>query len=56
MKKIVAISGTSRPDNYTSRALAVVTRALEASGCDVTPKLILEEQTRASGSAWTTTV
>lgn len=32
MKKIVCISGTSRPDNYTSRALAVVVDELSARG------------------------
>lgn len=36
MSDIVAISGTSRPDNYTSRALGVVVRALEARGARVT--------------------
>jgi NAD(P)H-dependent FMN reductase len=33
---IVAISGTSRPDNYTSRALGVVVHTLEANGATVT--------------------
>ena len=32
MPKIVCISGTSRPDNYTSKALAVVTAELELRG------------------------
>jgi chromate reductase, NAD(P)H dehydrogenase (quinone) len=36
MQSIVAISGTSRPNNYTSRALAVVVRELEARGATVT--------------------
>ena len=31
MRNIVCISGTSRPDNYTSRALAVVTNEFERS-------------------------
>lgn len=34
--KIVAISGTSRPDNYTLRALRVVCAALTEQGADVT--------------------
>ena len=34
MYKIVCISGTSRPDNYTSRALAVVNDELTALGHD----------------------
>lgn len=33
---IVTISGTSRPDNYTARALAVVADELEARGLTVT--------------------
>jgi NAD(P)H-dependent FMN reductase len=32
MPKIVSISGTSRPDNYTARALAVVNDTLRESG------------------------
>ncbi len=32
MPKIVSISGTSRPDNYTARALAVVNDALREGG------------------------
>lgn len=36
MRKIVCISGTSRPDNFTSRALAVVTDELEERGVDLT--------------------
>jgi NAD(P)H-dependent FMN reductase len=36
MIEIVCVSGTSRPDNYTSRALAVVAAALEESGHSVT--------------------
>lgn len=36
MRNIVCISGTSRPDNYTSRALAVVAGELEAQGVSVT--------------------
>ena len=32
MRNIVCISGTSRPGNYTSRALAVVTKELEKAG------------------------
>lgn len=32
MRTIVCVSGTSRPDNYTSRALAVVTSELERQG------------------------
>lgn len=32
MRNIVCISGTSRPGNYTSRALAIVIDALEQSG------------------------
>ena len=35
MRTIVAISGTSRPDNYTSRALAVVTDELARLEVDV---------------------
>ncbi len=35
MKPIVSISGTSRPDNYTSRALGVVNDHLRDSGADV---------------------
>jgi NAD(P)H-dependent FMN reductase len=36
MPSIAAISGTSRPDNYTSRALAVVVDKLKQHGADVT--------------------
>lgn len=36
MPSIVAISGTSRPNNYTSRALAVVVDKLREQGADVT--------------------
>ena len=36
MPNIVTISGTSRPDNYTSRALAVVNRALVDRGVEPT--------------------
>jgi hypothetical protein len=32
MPKIVSISGTSRPDNFTARALAVVNDELEQLG------------------------
>ena len=32
MRNIVCISGTNRPDNYTSRALAIVTNELEKTG------------------------
>jgi len=35
LPKIVCISGTSRPDNYTSRALAIVTSELRAR--DISP-------------------
>ncbi len=35
MRKIVCISGTSRPDNYTSKALAVVVAELEKQGVEV---------------------
>ena len=35
MPKIVSISGTSRPNNYTSRALAVVNDELRDHGLDV---------------------
>lgn len=35
MRNVVCISGTSRPDNYTARALAVVTGELEHRG--ITP-------------------
>ena len=35
MKKIVCISGTSRPDNFTSKALAVVIRELMNLGAEV---------------------
>ena len=35
MSTIVTISGTSRPDNYTARALAVVNQELEARGARV---------------------
>jgi chromate reductase, NAD(P)H dehydrogenase (quinone) len=35
MNPIVAISGTSRPDNYTSHALAVVVDELRAQGSEV---------------------
>ena len=38
MKKIVCISATSRPDNYTAKALGVVTTELVALGCD--PKVV----------------
>jgi chromate reductase, NAD(P)H dehydrogenase (quinone) len=34
-RRIVAISGTSRPDNYTSRALAVTVAALRTAGAEV---------------------
>ncbi len=34
-KKIVVISGTSRPDNYTFRAASVVAHALRVGGADV---------------------
>ena len=36
MPSIVCLSGTSRPDNYTSRALAVVAGELETQGASVT--------------------
>jgi NAD(P)H-dependent FMN reductase len=36
MQPIVTISGTSRPDNYTSKALAVVNQALTDGGNSVT--------------------
>jgi len=36
MQRIVCVSGTSRPDNYTSRALAVVAGELEKKGASVT--------------------
>lgn len=32
MRNIVCISGTSRPDNYTSRALAIVLDELKKAG------------------------
>jgi NAD(P)H-dependent FMN reductase len=35
MKSIVTISGTSRPDNYTSRALAVVNAELRELDCEI---------------------
>ena len=35
MKKIVSISGTSRPDNFTSLALAVVTDELRRNDIEV---------------------
>ncbi len=35
MNPIVTISGTSRPDNYTSRALEVVNKQLRAAGATV---------------------
>ena len=35
MKNIVTISGTSRPDNYTARALAVVVDEIRARGANV---------------------
>jgi NAD(P)H-dependent FMN reductase len=35
MRTIVTISGTSRPDNYTSKALAVVNAALKSAGATV---------------------
>lgn len=35
MNPIVSISGTSRPDNYTSRALAVVNKGLGDAGASV---------------------
>jgi len=35
-KRIVAISGTSRPDNYTMRALSVVVDKLRDTGAEVT--------------------
>jgi len=35
MQSIVCVSGTSRPDNYTSRALAVVAGELETKGASV---------------------
>ena len=35
MKPIVSISGTSRPDNYTARALAVVNDKLRESGAEI---------------------
>jgi NAD(P)H-dependent FMN reductase len=34
-RRIVAISGTSRPNNYTSRALAVTVEALRKAGAEV---------------------
>jgi multimeric flavodoxin WrbA len=34
-RNIVAISGTSRPDNYTSLALAVTVEALRKAGAEV---------------------
>lgn len=34
--RVVCISGTSRPDNYTCLALRVVADVLRGSGCDVT--------------------
>ncbi|MFU8802430.1 MAG: NADPH-dependent FMN reductase [Bradymonadaceae bacterium] len=36
MKTIVSISGTSRPDNYTSHALAIVNERLRQDGAKVT--------------------
>ena len=36
MRNIVCISGTSRPENYTSRALAVVTDELTLRGAPIT--------------------
>ncbi len=35
MKPIISISGTSRPDNYTSRALGVVNERIRAAGAEV---------------------
>jgi len=35
MKPFVAISGTSRPDNYTAHALAIVVKAMRDEGADV---------------------
>ena len=36
MRKIVSISGTSRPDNYTARALSIVNDELSKRGADPT--------------------
>lgn len=48
MRSIVSISATSRPDNYTAKALIIENY--------VCPKYVLEAMVRGGGGPWTSTI